>query len=90
MSSILFKAEFGAHMSSIFLRHILGAHIFSKLLLFGVINIVFFFAVPYSLVFSLPKNKMVKVLDLNHDLQVNPPEVPFHEITSPYSYFEVI
>jgi len=25
--------------------------------------------VPYSLVFSLPKNEMVKVLDLNHDLQ---------------------
>ena len=50
----------------------MGAHIFSKLLLFGVIfiiNFVFFFAVPYSLVFSLPKNEMVKVLDLNHDLQ---------------------
>ena len=29
----------------------------------------FLFSVPYSLVFSLPKNEMVKVLDLNHDLQ---------------------
>ena len=30
---------------------------------------MFHFIVPYSLAFSLPNNKMVKVLDTNDDLQ---------------------